>query len=372
MTHFSSTLQPTLRSISEAQWFNIFPDYPLSPQVIWLMGDNGFDDIPIYSLVIWDGENPVLYLPLFLTEFPVDPERLSKKKQRWARVLKALHRRWVCPLGLAIGFVEGGGGAIGISPHHTPTELEAAWAIALEELKRFCKQQRASLLVFFDFSEEESQKLPVQVRQYFDCWDSLPVAQMEVTARSRSEFIRSLPRKVRHDINRKIRQTPPFSIVYTQEPGPWLDQIYEMYRQKAENSDSEMGIQHYEFFQSICAVDPTAQYVLFMDASQSSLIGFSLILVSPRQLNFLYFGLDANLGKQYNLYFQAWLENIRYCIEHQIPSYYSGNTLEKLKKQLGATLQERSSYCGHQNPMTQWIYQSLETAVSEGRITATK
>jgi hypothetical protein len=70
---------------------------------------------------------------------------------------------------------------------------------------------------------------------------------------------------------------------------------------------------------------------------EEELAAFNLLVVTPDAMVDKYFCMDVAVGRKYNLYVLSWLENVRYCVEHNIPLYHAGQGAETTKAHLGAT-----------------------------------
>jgi hypothetical protein len=71
---------------------------------------------------------------------------------------------------------------------------------------------------------------------------------------------------------------------------------------------------------------------------QEELIAFNLLIVKQEMMVDVFFCMDYELGRKYNLYVLSWLENLRTCIEQKIPFYQAGQGAEKTKAHMGASL----------------------------------
>jgi hypothetical protein len=96
-----------------------------------------------------------------------------------------------------------------------------------------------------------------------------------------------------------------------------------------------LGAHNRRFFEKICESIPGAEYTLYF--VQEELIAFNLLVVKQEAMVDIYFCMDFDIGRKYNLYVLSWLENVRTCVERKIPFYYTGQGTEKTKAHLGAT-----------------------------------
>jgi hypothetical protein len=77
--------------------------------------------------------------------------------------------------------------------------------------------------------------------------------------------------------------------------------------------------------------------------------------------------MDPELGRAHNLYYLSWMENVRYCIEHGLARYQSGQGLEREKRRLGSTLVPNSLWYRHRNRVVDRVFASVERVFSLDR-----
>jgi predicted N-acyltransferase len=93
-----------------------------------------------------------------------------------------------------------------------------------------------------------------------------------------------------------------------------------------------------------------------------TLIGFNLVLRNRVCLLDKFFGMDAAAGREHNLYYLSWMENVRYCIEHGLARYQSGQGLEREKLRLGSRLAPNWLWYRHRNRLVDRMFAAFEHA----------
>jgi hypothetical protein len=76
--------------------------------------------------------------------------------------------------------------------------------------------------------------------------------------------------------------------------------------------------------------------------------------------------MDPRQGRESNLYFISWIENIHHCLAHQLSYYHAGNASESLKVRLGAKLIPATILFKHRNPFIQSLLSPLTAHLSYG------
>jgi hypothetical protein len=110
-----------------------------------------------------------------------------------------------------------------------------------------------------------------------------------------------------------------------------------------------LGAHNRLFFEKICERVPGAEYTLYF--VQEELVAFNLLVLKQEAMVDIYFCMDYELGRKYNLYVLSWLENVRTCVVRKIPLYYAGQGTEKTKAHLGAAFIPSFILFKHRQPV---------------------
>ena len=111
-------------------------------------------------------------------------------------------------------------------------------------------------------------------------------------------------------------------MVRSRTVAPFLDRIYALYLETVSRGPLSLGVHNRLFFEKICERVPGAEYTLYF--VQEELVAFNLLVVKPEAMVDIFFCMDYGLGRTNNLYVVSWLENVRTCLERNIPFYYAG------------------------------------------------
>ena len=347
-------------SVSKEDFTRLFPSLPDSNEMIQFVQNSGFDDFTFYNIVVYHEGKPILFLPLFETQY-----NLSTFLEGWTRKAIGTISRWtgrlLRPRVLAVGFVEGEWGEIGFDRETDQGTLSFAWDLALKNLQMLASKLDADILAFANFNDRGGSSIPVDKLGGFEQITSIPCAQLPVRG-NMEDYLSRLSKNMRKDLRRKMRKADQIKIVRTCDPSSWIDTIYRFYIAQIEQSALVFGVYHKGFFAHVCEQVPDTEYVLyFLD---ERLIAFNLVVNEPNCLVDKYFGMDFELGRKYGLYFVSWLENIRYCAERHIPLYHAGQTCEKTKSRLDATLLSSLILFKHRNPLIHWLLSAFREQLS--------
>ncbi len=342
--------------LTALEWQRLFPGFPDSLEMIQHIQSAGMDRFSFHSLVVWDADRPILMLPLFETRYAVHSGYQGPGSD-WLNRLADLLPQVFYPRVLGVGFVEGEWGQIGFDATVPKARLQAAWQLALSTLYNLQRSLKSDLIAFVDFNQQSGAMIPMSALKGYATMASNPCGVLPIRYASLDHYLERLSRGMRKNLRRKLKKTDRLQVVRTTEPQPWQDQIYALYQKTVERSDTIFGVQRPAYFETICQTVPGAEYTLYFLDEQ--LIGFNLLIRTVSQLVDKYFGMDPIIGREYNLYFFSWLENIQYCIRHQIPLYHAGPAAEGLKAKLAAEFIPAVIVFKHRNPLAQRVLQWL-------------
>jgi uncharacterized protein len=356
-THLTLEVHGELKPVDSRTWATMFPGHPDPPEMIDLMALAGMDGCIHHSILVKNAARPVLLLPVFEMAYDLTTtldEGPALKAVSW---LKRLLPGLVCPKVLGIGFVEGEWGQAGIDPDSEPAVLDTAWQMALQAVNKLAASAKAQIIAFKDFTEASGRYLPVSNLCGFHTVMSLPFAQVELQAKTLDEYLASLKSKMRRYLQNVRKNSTDIDIVRTREAGPWLDQIYRLYIDQVSRSDTSFGVHRRSYFEHACQIVPGAEYVLYF--AEGHLIGFELVVDTGKMYVLKYIGMDAERGRAHKLFFVAFLESLRYCMEHRLTRLHIGAAEEELKSRLGATLVPTAVLFRHRNPLINRLFASF-------------
>jgi len=323
---------PGLNGVSTTELGRLFPESSITAPLLSLLQESGIDGFKLHSIVVLKDGVPILLLPLFETSFD-----LSTYMKGWIKkLLKAagsLMPSVFRPRILGIGLVEGEWSEIGIDPHIDEDTLAAAYKMAFGALQTLAAELKSDMVAFYNFNQYA--KLPGEVFKKFNKVRYRFCARLQIDFNSMDEYLSGLSRGARKDLHRKMRVAPEVRVIRSRTIAPLLDRIYKLYLATVERSPTALGAHNRLFFEKICEMVPGAEYTLYF--VREELIAFNLLIIKQEAMVDLYFCMDHELGRTYNLYVLSWLENVRRCVEEKIRLYYAGQGTEKTKAHLGAT-----------------------------------
>jgi hypothetical protein len=152
-------------------------------------------------------------------------------------------------------------------------------------------------------------------------------------------------------------------VIRSRNISPFLDRIYKLYLETVARGPMAFGVHNRLFLEKVCERVPGAEYTLYF--VREELAAFNLLVVKQEAMVDKYFCMDHELGRKYNLYVLSWLENVRTCVEREIPLYYAGQGTEKTKAHLGATFIPSFILFKHRQPVIDRLLVGLPTVIEK-------
>ena len=324
---------PRLDAISAEEWAFLFPDSLDSVEMFQLLQRSRPDGFAFHSIVVRQAGKPILVVPLFETRYRLSIF-LDVNLRGLVNAAAKLFPGLLFPRMLGVGFLESEWSQVGIEPSLEPDVLDAAWNLALEALRTLAARLRVDMTVLLHFTTSSGRMLPMHKLNGFSEMAGLPYAQVPINFRNLEGYIETLSAKMRADLRRKLRKTPEVEVRRTRDAGPWIDTIYRLYLETVAQSEVVFLVHPRTYFEQVCGCVPGAEYWLYF--VKGRLLAFKLLVVRPDCVVDKYFGMDHVPGRAHNLYFIAWVDIVRYCMDHGIPLYHAGQANEDTKRRLGA------------------------------------
>jgi uncharacterized protein len=172
-------------------------------------------------------------------------------------------------------------------------------------------------------------------------------AHLAMNFNSVDDYMATLSSGSRKDMRRKLRAGAKIRIERRPDVADVLDEVMALYAETLSRADLQFEELTPAYFKGVLDVqDCTPSCVLYF--ADDELLAANLMLENEHTLLDKFFCMKAK-GRAFNLYFVSWFENIRYCIEKGLKTYYSGQAGYKNKTRLGSALTPASMYFRHRN-----------------------
>lgn len=243
--------------------------------------------------------------------------------------------------------------------HHSLNESEVERVMeALLDLWECDAQARGfSLFGIKDLNDEGAKTFgTVLSRRGYRALPGLPGASLPITFSSFDAYLMSLSPATRKDLRRKLRKRSAVTVEIATDIEPVLGDILEMYRETRARSDWEFEDLSGDYFREMMKAGD-ARFILYR--AEGQLVAANLIIEEAGVLLDKYFLMREGIGRELNLYFLSWANNIERCIERGFHTYAAGAAAYETKLRLGCQLQRRWLYFRHRRKTADRILRAV-------------
>ncbi len=322
----------TFDHLSAAEWLALFPDHPDPFENVRLIAACGMDTASFQNVTVTLDGAALLVIPCFFARF----DAVSMAEGRARSVLRVVSRAvpsLLRPRLCGIGLVECEWGAVGVRDGVPAVLLARAWELGMEAVEGLARENGSNVQVMLDLHPGVLGRLPSAVRERFAPADTSPCARVPLPFASLEGYFASLSRSTRQRLRRRMRAGSVLRVERTMAVGAHLPRMIELYAETVARSPVVLGVQRPVYFERVCGEVPGAHYVLYFLGEE--LLAFNLLIARDGVLIDKYFCMSEAVGREHNLYFVSWVENVRYCIENKFHTYHAGPGAEGTKSHLG-------------------------------------
>jgi predicted N-acyltransferase len=349
----------SIEMFDRAEWNRLFPD-ELEDwnyyRAIERAGLAGFDWL--YFGVRDDGELRAA-VPAFVTDYRLDTTltgSLRKVTDAIARAFPRLLRQRMLSLGSPVAEVC----HLGFAPATNRCAQQRLLGALLDKVEEYTKQQHIGMIAVKDAAAAQDEVWEHAVRSHrLRRQPGLPTAVLDVHFAGLDDYLRALGPGTRKDMRRKLRTGAALRIEWRRDIADILEEIMRLYHSTLENALLQFEELSPDYFSGVLhELGERASCVTYW--LDERLVAFNLVLHDDGRLIDKFLGLDYAVAREYNLYFFTWFENVRYCIEHEIPLYQSGQGLHREKLRLGSRLSANWLWYRHRNRVLDFIFVCFE------------
>jgi peptidoglycan biosynthesis/recognition FemAB-like protein len=349
--HPQIRLLPSVEQIPKAAWEEMLPGEPECwdfYRTVESVPPPGFT----LSVIAAFEENRILAAaPVFGIEYRLDTPFQGKMRacsewlnQRWPRLLT----RSVMGLGSPMS----DSCTIGFAPHLLPFQRRRVFSAMLSAFDGEAKFRGTSILGIKSLGRQAEQLAPSLARHGFHRVTNLPIVALPVRFRDMDHYLRSLPKKTRTYMKRKMRSLQELHIEFRTSAEDIEEQLFPLFENTRDQSRSRYGefedLNRDLFKRVMSELGDKACLMLCWKGDR--LMGFSLVLVAPDCVIGKYIGMIYPEARELNLYFVMALKWIEMAIECGIGRIEMGATTYPTKLLFGGHLERRWLYYRCLNP----------------------
>lgn len=238
-------------------------------------------------------------------------------------------------------------------------EDESWVADALQQtLKKIARQNKASLVVFKDFSSTYREPLRALSAGGFTRVPSMPMTQLELGQDDFEQYLNTLSKATRKDLRRKFRRVAKaarIDLEVVSDASAVVDEIYPLYLQVHERSALKFERLTKAYFCELGRRMPE-RVRFFLWRQEGKIIAFSLGLVHAGNFYDDYLGLDYRVALDLHLYFYTFRDILGWAMREGLKSYRSSPLNYEPKLHLGCMLLPLDLYVMHTSRLLNPIF----------------
>jgi len=314
-------------------------------------------------LAVWERGRLRAAVPGFVTEYRIDTTLSGTKKRVTNAIARIAPRLVTIPL-VSLGSPVGEVCHLGFAADCSGAERSRLADALLAKLLDFAAQRRIGMIAVKDASSDDDEiwtaacgkaglrRMPGQA-----------TALLDVRFRSLDDYLSSLGPATRRDMRRKLRERESIRIEWRTHIDDVIDHLMNLYRATLAEAEYRFEELTPAYFSGVMR-DPGGRALCATYWLGEKLIAFNLVLRNRHRLLDKFFGMDYTVGRAHNLYYLSWMENVRYCIEHGLALYQSGQGLEQEKLRLGSRLAPNWLWYRHRNRLVDRVFAAVERLFS--------
>jgi predicted N-acyltransferase len=261
-------------------------------------------------------------------------------------------------------------GAVGFHPDVPPERRAVLFAELLSFFEELAATEKCSLMGIKDIPAPVTAEFGdlLSGRGYASI-GGLPTAWLDVDFKTIDEYLARLSSGTRKDMRRKLKSFEQVRVEMRTDFGDFLPEVMALYHDTRNRSEWQFEELTPDYFEGILAHMRGRSFCVFYFV-EDRLLAANLIVHDEHIAIDKFFCMDGEKGRPYNLYFLSWFTNLRYCLEHGIGRYQSGQAYYENKVRLGSQLTANTMFFRHRNPVLQkilWLVSPLLSTDEAGQ-----
>lgn len=274
-----------------------------------------------------------------LSLFRVDGGILAGPVIRWVvdRVRRLRPRFLHLPLLIGGVPVSTGGSAIAIREDADSDAVAAALLDALNEMQQ---RLRPKISLVNEFTDEQADQLAGLEQGGFLRVPSLPMNEFPPGCSDFEEYMQQRTSRARNNIRRTRKKLARGGITVLHRRGGdealayLTDDVYRLYDAVYEKSHTKFEHLPLEFFRELARQMPDETHFTFF-LQQDRVVAFSMQIAYRGQVHFLWLGVDYELVREFDLYFNVLYEDLDRALQLQPELIHFGQNASPVKLRIG-------------------------------------
>lgn len=339
----------SIADIGRHRWDSLFPDELERFDYLHAVEHCGLEGFRFFYMGVERQGRLICAAPGFITDYALDTT-LTGPARDTAAALCRLAPRLLRPKLACLGSPCTETALIGSDSARGPTGRGLLASALMDGFEELARTERCALLAVKDspvtrHSPWDEALKPLGYRSVA----GLPVAAMDIDFDSIEEYLARLSSATRKDMRRKLKVAGAVRVEVRDRLDDVLDQVMGLYRQTRARADMQFEELTPDYFTGVLAGMSGRSHCALYYAGDR-LLAANLLLHDGETLLDKFFCMDAALGRDFNLYFLSWFNNLQFCLDHGLRRYQSGQAAYQNKLRLGSHLTRTRMYFRHRNP----------------------
>jgi predicted N-acyltransferase len=349
----------SIEAFGREEWNRLFTDELEDWSYYRAVERSGLADFSWIYFGVRDNGRLRAVVPGFITDYELDTTvsgPLRRVTDALSRTFPRLLRQRMLALGSPVAEIC----HLGFEPGTSLTDQQDLLDAILARAEAHAQEKHVQMVAAKDSNAAQdalwahSAKLQGMRRQ-----PGLPTAFLDVHFDTLDEYLASLSKATRKDMRRKLKTAAELRVEWRTNVDDIASEIMRLYTSTFANAQFNFEELTPEYFRSVLReLEGRANCVTYW--LRDRLVAFNLVLHDGKRLLDKFLGMDYAVAREHNLYFCTWFENVRYCIEHRIALYQSGQGLHAVKRRLGSRLGANWLWYRHRNRVLDAILATVE------------
>jgi predicted N-acyltransferase len=345
----------SIRDVGKEQWNACFEGEVEDFDCLLAVEEAGIDGFAWRYVTIVENGLTIAAMPAFITDYQLET---TLEEGPLRRLIHRTRRYFPGFLKLKLACLGSPCTEAGVPGFHPDVPAErkpALMAQILTGLQNYADSLGCSLRGVKDFPETYSLQFESILKdQGFAGIPGLPTAWLDVDFISIDSYLARLSPGTRKDMRRKMKSFDRVRIETGTDFADHLPRVMALYNETRNRSEWQFEALTADYFSGILKHMPGRSFCTFYYTGEK-LMAVNILVHNDGALIDKFFCMDGEEGRAYNLYFLSWFTNLRYCLEHRISRYQSGQAYYENKLRLGSQLAPNMMYFKHRNRVVQRV-----------------
>ncbi|KQV65365.1 hypothetical protein ASC90_15005 [Rhizobium sp. Root1220] len=350
----------SIRDVGRDAWNACFVDQVEDYDCLLAIEDAGIGGFEWRYVTVVENGRTCAAMPAFLCDYALDTTLENGLPRRMMRRVRKLFPRFLSLRLACLGSPCTETGVVGFHPDISEARRATLFSELLTAFERHAAAENCPLVGMKDIDQQTAASIAATLEERgYAVIDGLPTAWLDIDFDNIDSYLERLSSGTRKDMRRKLKSSQLVRVELTSDVGNLLPQVMALYHDTRNRSEWQFEELTPDYFQGVLRHMPERSFCMLYFVGDQ-LLAANLLVHNGHTLVDKFFCMDGEAGRPYNLYFLSWFTNLRYCLDHGMRRYQSGQAYYENKVRLGSKLTSNAMFFHHRN----WLVQRLLKRVS--------